>query len=92
MWILTILTFYSTEKLDQDGGHAYCQMMDVSAEYKFLDEIEDVVEPVETESLKMSRIPNLHPCCPGYELNLNKNIVVKAFKIPRFNCSYRAEI
>ena len=58
-------------------------MYDISVDYKCLEEAEEVSENVETETIKLTKITNSNEQ-ERYEANLNKNIILKSFKIPRF--------
>ena len=58
-------------------------MYDISVEYKCLEEAEEVSENVETETINLRKIINSNGQ-ERYEANLDKNILLKSFKIARF--------
>ena len=63
----------------------YAQIMDISIEYDPVEEKENIEENLETESFNMTPVPSFHPEHFVYELNLNKNIKLKSFKIGEFS-------
>ena len=66
-------------------------MYDISVEYNCLEDLrrgrrlegaEEISETFETETIKLTKITNSNGQA-RYEANLNKNILLKSFKIPR---------